>query len=785
MPLKTKTDSEEDIEDLDELKRLLALKNKKIAAQNKTIGYVLIFSHPTATLQDKKHQKKLIPKPPGQAGRSPQDGGYNLQEAIGLGNDSDHYHRAFALVKTYTYEHLSILRTISKQERGRVEKTIRLIQKEVPFFERFENGWAIRDMMLSILANEQTRYRKRMSAEKAWYDAQEDPSSDEEPAKKLAKKLTKTKTATPKTRVQFVEEEKDNDADEEPLSDTSDSKTKNKRKNISKTAPKTPSKKRNIIMDSDDDELDLLTLSQKKIHPPTKPTQHPSAKPAQKRTQQKPKPSDNDEFPESLLDTNKEKLQLSDSQPKRKKEEEKPQKASKRKNQDDPSKTTVAAKKKTLSTAESSNKRKASDVVESFKPNKKTKLNSGQAELVETPEIDQQSPKKSQKKKQVALTWADLPACCPAALCKEALPKTPVLQILGLFNKAKDLKDNGGPKAQGLHFVYLEICQAITKEKRRDAVLQIGRNRQWPTTLHFKDMRVRIFDMAPVILDLFLDPAKLQTCPVWLDFLLSIKFDIYEFIDAETKYEFKGAFQHKKCGYYGSQGEFIINSCLMRLVAENEDEHQLEQSLCSTLHHIITETKEDLFGSYDDNSSSNYLTVKDFIEFVLVPFVAISLIDENMPGYNGTGLQDAIFERNNSNEFGEMFHSEEDNAQAHQVHQENVAAIRAIQRVQPSKLPAVNNGDEPDREEADDDEPETAPPRHRKDSIKKESLKIRIPPAQLVVEEEVTLDDFPSPKKKTPAKKKVQPKPRPLKKQKKQYQSDKLDTQPARIPEHL
>lgn len=110
MPLKTKTDSEgEDAEDIDELRHILAVKNKKIAAQSKTIGSrsdfftshsVLIFSHRTATLQDKKHQKKLIPKPPGQAGRSPQDGGYNLQEAIGLGNDGDHYHRAF--VRSFT-----------------------------------------------------------------------------------------------------------------------------------------------------------------------------------------------------------------------------------------------------------------------------------------------------------------------------------------------------------------------------------------------------------------------------------------------------------------------------------------------------------------------------------------------------------------------------------------------------------------------------------------------------------------------------------------------------------
>lgn len=172
----------------------------------------------------------------------------------------------------------------------------------------------------------------------------------------------------------------------------------------------------------------------------------------------------------------------------------------------------------------------------------------------------------------------------------------------------------------------------------------------------------------------------------------------------------------------------------MRLVAENEDRHQLEQSLCSTIHHIITETKEDLFEPYDDNSSSNYLTVQDFIEFVLVPFVAISLIEERMPGYNpDSGFQDAIFERNNSNEFGDIFHAEEDDPKADQIHQENIAAIRAFKRI-----PNVPEVDEVDEEEAEmkpphsseipadenDEESETAPPRHRKVSIKKDTLKV-------------------------------------------------------------
>lgn len=123
-----------------------------------------------------------------------------------------------------------------------------------------------------------------------------------------------------------------------------------------------------------------------------------------------------------------------------------------------------------------------------------------------------------------------------------------MLQLLKLFNKANDLKAKGGSKAKGLHFVHLEICQAITKEKRRKTVTQLGLRRQWPATLHYEDMRVRIFDMSEVILDLFVDPAKLQACLIWDDFLVSIDYNIYAFIDAKSKREYKKAFQHKKCG---------------------------------------------------------------------------------------------------------------------------------------------------------------------------------------------------------------------------------------------
>lgn len=164
---------------------------------------------------------------------------------------------------------------------------------------------------------------------------------------------------------------------------------------------------------------------------------------------------------------------------------------------------------------------------------------------------------------------------------------------------------------------------------------------------------------------------------------------------------------------YGPQGEFIIFSSLMRVFAENDEEHKLEDMLFSTLHTVIT-TDDEHFRDYDENAASSYLTVKDFTRFVLVPFVAASLILEDLPGLEN--IQDATFERDNSNEFGEFFHADQDDPGVDNIHRRNTMAIRNIER-------------DRKREQGDGNEAvETAPPRHRRAIVKTEpappSLKV-------------------------------------------------------------
>ncbi|KAJ7506364.1 hypothetical protein B0H11DRAFT_1973713 [Mycena galericulata] len=383
-------------------------------------------------------------------------------------------------------------------------------------------------------------------------------------------------------------------------------------------------------------------------------------------------------------------------------------------------------------------KRKATDTTESSDKTstKKKKLNSG-----ESTEVTNPSP----------LTWADLPERCPCIPCSDHLPRTAVPKILALFNQEKDLRDaaaaNGIP-AKGRHFLRAQICQMIVLEKRRPYLEKLGERQRWPNVIDWEDVSQRVFALQPTVIALFKNPQKLATCPAWESFLVSIDYNIFDFVDAKSKQNFPSAISGKRCGYYGPQGEFVIYSCLMRIVVEidDDDEQELADTLFSTLHAIIT-SDNDHFLDYNDNASSQYLTVEDFTRFVLVPFIAVSLIREDLAAVET--FQEGLFERNNSNEYGEFFFPESDSPEAHEIHRRNMKAIHSIQR---------DREPEPTAELT----PETAPPRHHRAIVKTEpsstSIKIILPPPKPVIEQEITVQDFTPPPQGKNSKKPVAPK---------------------------
>ncbi|KAJ7179801.1 hypothetical protein C8R43DRAFT_1117151 [Mycena crocata] len=102
-----------------------------------------------------------------------------------------------------------------------------------------------------------------------------------------------------------------------------------------------------------------------------------------------------------------------------------------------------------------------------------------------------------------SLTWDDLPSRCPTVECTDRLPKLPVPRILTMFNRLQcTKKPKNILKASGYYLLQLEICQAITLEKRRIAIQRLGTDRCWPESIDFDDVNFKIRNMSALILNL-------------------------------------------------------------------------------------------------------------------------------------------------------------------------------------------------------------------------------------------------------------------------------------------
>ncbi|KAJ7822045.1 hypothetical protein B0H13DRAFT_2376895 [Mycena leptocephala] len=478
---------------------------------------------------------------------------------------------------------------------------IALIQKDIPFFKKFQNGWPIHDITRTYLSNEQTRRRSDLKAELEACE-EEQAASDEERAKS-------TKPIKNKKRSIFGKLPFD---DEDDLAD------------IDGEHPSRPQSRKLLRFDDSDMEIDDdPEIKKSRVKPNTKTL---NSKPvSHKKTPTKNLPSDDDYDynTDSCISENEKdlhKLMKGSTQKEKNTKTAMPPKGQKKVT--DPgalfdSKNVTANKGKENQTPKTATKRKA----EAFPligspPSKKashiflcicvlplflvrlspklkpkhrycpppSKRKPKTMKPAPTSEDDEDNPPP------ILLTWKELPTHCPAALCSDCLPSEPVNAILSLFNKKKGLTDAGGPTAKGAAFTELEICQAITLHKRRHSISRLGQQRRWPQEIDWNEVRDRIFSMKDRIVDLFQSSEKLEACPIWDQFLLAIDYKIFDFAASKSKIDFKTAIQSKRCGYYGPQGEFVIYSCLLRLIAElDTNEEQLEQDLCSNLHALITE----------------------------------------------------------------------------------------------------------------------------------------------------------------------------------------------------
>ncbi|KAJ7432242.1 hypothetical protein B0H11DRAFT_2297734, partial [Mycena galericulata] len=118
----------------------------------------------------------LISRPKGQPGRS---SGYNLQDAMELSDDSEHYCRLYWIVKDVVHQCLQVTKTISQQDKTRVDATIVKIANLAPYFARFSGYWPAHDMIRTYLLNMQTRRKKDLDLEKKWMEEGELGENDD------------------------------------------------------------------------------------------------------------------------------------------------------------------------------------------------------------------------------------------------------------------------------------------------------------------------------------------------------------------------------------------------------------------------------------------------------------------------------------------------------------------------------------------------------------------------------------------------------------------------------
>jgi hypothetical protein len=133
-------------------------------------------------------------------------------------------------------------------------------------------------------------------------------------------------------------------------------------------------------------------------------------------------------------------------------------------------------------------------------------------------------------------------------MCEEELPEVPNARILSLFVKRQELIADVGRSGPGIAFLELQICAAITQEKRRDQVAALGHQNKWPQDIDYSTLPGRILKLRKEVLNIIKNETALRELPVWQDFLRNIDYKIFKFSDSRSKMAFTYALYGRRCG---------------------------------------------------------------------------------------------------------------------------------------------------------------------------------------------------------------------------------------------
>ncbi|KAJ7495675.1 hypothetical protein B0H11DRAFT_2389262 [Mycena galericulata] len=456
-----------------------------------------------------------------------------------LSDDSEHYCRLYRIVKDVVHQFLQVTKTISQQDKTRVDATIVKIANLAPYFARFAGYWPAHDMIRTYLLNMQTRCNKDLELEKKWMEGELGENDDVEDAD----------VGTETLEMDGEDLEMDDMEEEDEANDFADylpPGAPKKRKVSSESSPMMMTKLRGLWRRKTTPSKRWSKKVGKAVQPPRATLTAQTGK--QKKTEQPLK---------SALVA----VASGDTNPK------------KRKNAEPPAEEPAAKKVKHTKPPPPSSPKKL------LKP----------------------APRQwKQVAKPPSLVWDDVPDICPTVMCDDAVPKTPNLRILSLFVKRQELINEVGPRGPGVSFAELQICAAITQEKHRAKYIELGKQNQWPQIIDYNTVPERILKLKDSLLKMIQDPDVLQTSFIWNNFISSIDSQIFKFASSASKLAFTDALYGRRCGYYGPKGEFLINSTLLRILSKEEE--ALSYKLYETLSSIIDEAP-DSFDEYDDTSN--------------------------------------------------------------------------------------------------------------------------------------------------------------------------------------
>ncbi|KAJ6564124.1 hypothetical protein B0H19DRAFT_1067715 [Mycena capillaripes] len=297
-----------------------------------------------------------------------------------------------------------------------------------------------------------------------------------------------------------------------------------------------------------------------------------------------------------------------------------------------------------------------------------------------------------------------------------------------------------GRVGPGVSFLELQICAAITQEKKRDQYAALGRQNDWPDTIDYTNVRNRILEFRSSLLRMIKNPSVLKESSDWTNFLNRIKYQIFEF-SAASSIEKMNAYRTlyaQRCGY-------------------------LANKLSETVHALIADEPED-FDDYDE--TSNLIELKDFISFVLMPFVAALLIADD----RGITLEEARDVRDNSNAFGDVIQPGDDDPddEIDLLHWENIRAVKGTTNEFFSQPPRFRNKASNLPLAPPKTEPDVKQIKTKNNPATQSNLKPA--PASTKSKATISIADFKEPRKKekkAPTKKETRPKaeakPNPIK----------------------